>query len=116
MSMQSPTRSSNVQGKSVQFCFSFTLDLGCPALILHPTVPYVAFPRDKGRQSFFLQYHYAGHAICNSSRTAFEQHSFQFLQDCFSVSLKRMWLGGKSEGGIDLVVATPSESQSFQSR
>lgn len=33
--------------------------------------------------------------------TAFEQRSLQLLQECFSMSLKRV--GGKSDGGIDLL-------------
>lgn len=33
--------------------------------------------------------------------TAFEQRSLQLLQDCFSMSLRRV--GGKSDGGVDLL-------------
>ncbi|OAX40819.1 hypothetical protein K503DRAFT_573233 [Rhizopogon vinicolor AM-OR11-026] len=33
--------------------------------------------------------------------TAFEQRSLQLLQDCFSMSLRRV--GGKSDGGVDLI-------------
>ncbi|KAG1749569.1 hypothetical protein EDB19DRAFT_149371 [Suillus lakei] len=33
--------------------------------------------------------------------TAFEQRSLQLLQECFSMSLKR--IGGKSDGGVDLL-------------
>jgi hypothetical protein len=33
--------------------------------------------------------------------TAFEQRSLQLLQECFSMSLKRV--GGKSDGGVDLL-------------